>query len=328
MAGRRHHGVSATIRGRGSQRRERHFHPPEISFEKRKNCSRNSAAVPAPAPRRLPKEHESQTKQPAPRTRPITTPWCQPEQHPVVACHHEFQDSSPGVRCNSFSRPSTSAGGILPSSLSAGPAHGPAGSSPFVGPAHGPAGFLTVRWSSAGSGRLLTVRGSSAWSDRLLTVRGSSAWSGRLLTVRRSAHGPAGSSSFAGPAHGPTGVAPGDDVTAARSDGITFPRRTLGTAVPISTGVPFFHPAAAVSPHLRSQILAVLRRRASQDSVPETRPPPKKGHEKLKPSTHGQKNCCPCQYALLLLNGMYPIVVHVFCGEKPGQGRIIYFIFL
>ena len=45
-------------------------------------------------------------------------------------------------------------------------------------------------------------------------------------------------------------------VTAARSDGITFPRRTLGTAVPISTGVPFFHPAAAVSPHLRSQILA------------------------------------------------------------------------
>ena len=179
MAGRRHHGVSATIRGRGSQRRERHFHPPEISFEKRKNCSRNSAAVPAPAPHRLPKEHESQTKQPAPRTRPITTPWCQPEQHPVVACHHEFQDSSPGVRCNSFSRPSTSAGGILPSSLSAGPAHGPAGSSPFAGPAHGPAGFLTVRGSSAGSGRLLTVRGSSAWSDRLLTVRGSSAWSGR-----------------------------------------------------------------------------------------------------------------------------------------------------
>ena len=70
------------------------------------------------------------------------------------------------------------------------------------------------------------------------------------------AHGPAGSSPFAGPAHGPTGVAPDDDVTAARSEGITFPRRTLGTAVPIATGVPFFPPAAAVSPHLRSQILA------------------------------------------------------------------------
>ena len=162
---------------------------------KRKNCSRNSAAVPAPAPRRLPKEHESQTKQPAPRTRPITTPWCQPEQHPVVACHHEFQDSSPGVRCNSFSRPSTSAGGILPSSLSAGPAHGPAGSSPFAGPAHGPAG------SSPFAGPAHGPAGSSPFAGPAHGPAGSSPFAGP-------AHGPAGSSPFAGPAHGPAGSSP------------------------------------------------------------------------------------------------------------------------
>ena len=140
-------------------------------------------------------KHETQMKQPAPRTRPITTPWCQPEQHPVVACHHEFQDSSPGVRCNSFSRPSTSAGGILPSSLSAGPAHGPARSSPFAGPAHGPAG------SSPFAGPAQVPAGSSPFAGPAHGPTGSSPFAGP-------AHGPAGSSPFAGPAHGPAGSSP------------------------------------------------------------------------------------------------------------------------
>ncbi|KAL7383912.1 hypothetical protein ABVT39_020484 [Epinephelus coioides] len=48
-----------------------------------------------------------------------------------------------------------------------------------------------------------------------------------------------------------------DDVTPAPLDGITIPRRSLGSAVPISTGVPFYPPAAAISSNLRSQILAV-----------------------------------------------------------------------
>ncbi len=46
------------------------------------------------------------------------------------------------------------------------------------------------------------------------------------------------------------------DVTPTPLDGITVPRRTLGSAVPISTGVPFYPPAAAISCNLRSQILA------------------------------------------------------------------------
>ena len=46
------------------------------------------------------------------------------------------------------------------------------------------------------------------------------------------------------------------DVTPAPLDGISIPRRTLGNAVPISTGVPFYPPAAAISCNLRSQILA------------------------------------------------------------------------
>ncbi|KAK2903576.1 hypothetical protein Q8A67_008289 [Cirrhinus molitorella] len=43
-----------------------------------------------------------------------------------------------------------------------------------------------------------------------------------------------------------------DDITPA-----TVPRRTMGSAVPVSTGSPFFPPAAAVSQQLRSQIIAV-----------------------------------------------------------------------
>lgn len=40
------------------------------------------------------------------------------------------------------------------------------------------------------------------------------------------------------------------------TDGFSVPQRSLGNAVPVSTGVPFFPPAAAISPHLQSQILA------------------------------------------------------------------------
>ncbi|CAJ1053430.1 uncharacterized protein LOC115597353 [Xyrichtys novacula] len=47
-----------------------------------------------------------------------------------------------------------------------------------------------------------------------------------------------------------------DDVIPVPYDNITVPRRTLGSAVPITTGVPFYPPAAAISPNLRSQILA------------------------------------------------------------------------
>ncbi|XP_073350214.1 uncharacterized protein [Pagrus major] len=48
------------------------------------------------------------------------------------------------------------------------------------------------------------------------------------------------------------------DVTPAPLDGISIPRRILGSAVPISTGVPFYPPAAAISFNLRNQILAAV----------------------------------------------------------------------
>lgn len=47
-----------------------------------------------------------------------------------------------------------------------------------------------------------------------------------------------------------------DDITHVHVSSITVLRRSLGSAVPVSTGVPFFPPAVAVSPGLRSQILA------------------------------------------------------------------------
>ncbi|XP_073667512.1 uncharacterized protein [Paramisgurnus dabryanus] len=37
---------------------------------------------------------------------------------------------------------------------------------------------------------------------------------------------------------------------------VTIPRRTMGSAVPVTTGSPFFPPAAAISHQLRSQIIA------------------------------------------------------------------------
>lgn len=43
-----------------------------------------------------------------------------------------------------------------------------------------------------------------------------------------------------------------DDVV----NSVTIPRRTMGSAVPVSTGSPFFPPAAAISHQLRSQIVA------------------------------------------------------------------------
>lgn len=47
-----------------------------------------------------------------------------------------------------------------------------------------------------------------------------------------------------------------NDDTPATIDGIAIPWRSLGAAVPISTGVPFFPHIAAIPPKLRSQILA------------------------------------------------------------------------
>ncbi|KAK9972482.1 hypothetical protein ABG768_025786, partial [Culter alburnus] len=37
---------------------------------------------------------------------------------------------------------------------------------------------------------------------------------------------------------------------------VSIPRRTMGSAVPLSSGSPFFPPAAAISHQLRSQIVA------------------------------------------------------------------------
>ncbi|KAK2852179.1 hypothetical protein Q7C36_007380 [Tachysurus vachellii] len=45
-----------------------------------------------------------------------------------------------------------------------------------------------------------------------------------------------------------------DDV----SNSVIIPRRTMGSAVPVTTGSPFFQPAAVISHHLRSQIIADL----------------------------------------------------------------------
>jgi len=45
-----------------------------------------------------------------------------------------------------------------------------------------------------------------------------------------------------------------DDVT--NTAAATIPRRTMGSAVPVSSGAPFFPPAAAISHQLRSQIVA------------------------------------------------------------------------
>ncbi|XP_074508471.1 uncharacterized protein LOC141777803 [Sebastes fasciatus] len=49
-----------------------------------------------------------------------------------------------------------------------------------------------------------------------------------------------------------------DDVIPSSFDDITVPRRSLGSAVQISTGIPFFPPAAAISHNLRSQTLAAV----------------------------------------------------------------------
>ncbi|XP_075891650.1 uncharacterized protein LOC142894270 [Nelusetta ayraudi] len=49
-----------------------------------------------------------------------------------------------------------------------------------------------------------------------------------------------------------------DDISTVLPDEIPIPRRTLGSAVPFSTGVPFYPPAAAISANLRSQILAAF----------------------------------------------------------------------
>lgn len=47
-----------------------------------------------------------------------------------------------------------------------------------------------------------------------------------------------------------------NDVTTSPLDDVLVLHRTLGSAVPFSTGVPFYLPATAISPNLRSQILA------------------------------------------------------------------------
>ncbi|KAJ8351965.1 hypothetical protein SKAU_G00234410 [Synaphobranchus kaupii] len=47
------------------------------------------------------------------------------------------------------------------------------------------------------------------------------------------------------------------DANPAPSNLAIEPRRTMGTAIPAApVGVPFFPPAAAISPHLQAQILA------------------------------------------------------------------------
>ena len=188
--------VLRCLRRTSAPKQHSHFSPTTPFLKnlqrKEKNCSRNSAVVPAPAT--APPSKRARVPEEAASFAYLA------DNDPMVSALNNIQSLLATMNsriqvlesgATHSAGPSSSAGGMLPSSLSTGPAHGPAGSSPF-----------------------------------------------------------------AGPAHGPTGVAPDDDVTAARSDGITFPRRMLGTAVPISTGVPFFPPAAEVSQHLRSQILA------------------------------------------------------------------------
>ncbi|CAM4547231.1 unnamed protein product [Leuciscus chuanchicus] len=48
---------------------------------------------------------------------------------------------------------------------------------------------------------------------------------------------------------------------------VTIPRRTMGSAVPVSTGSPFFPPATAISHQLRSQIIAEIPPPVSRFSV-------------------------------------------------------------
>lgn len=48
-----------------------------------------------------------------------------------------------------------------------------------------------------------------------------------------------------------------DDVTTSSFDGITFLQRTLGSAVPVSSMVPLFALAAAISRNMKSYIPAV-----------------------------------------------------------------------
>ena len=134
---------------------------PKKSAEKRKNCSRNcsipSSSRRAAFQKRVPDEAAS-SAYPADNDPMVSA--LNNIQSLLATMNSRIQVLESGATHSAG--PSSSDGGMLPSSLSAGPAHGPAGSSPF-----------------------------------------------------------------AGPAHGPTGVTPDDDVTAARSDSITFPRRTL-----------------------------------------------------------------------------------------------------
>ncbi|KAA0718317.1 Collagen alpha-6(VI) chain [Triplophysa tibetana] len=75
-------------------------------------------------------------------------------------------------------------------------------------------------------------------------------------------HGPSTSQFTSARLQRPTAPEQDDDVIPA-----AVPRRTMGSAVPVSTGYQFFSPAAAISHQLRSQILAVCMQEAVADIV-------------------------------------------------------------